>query len=82
MKLSLELYEFLLHEKYCIEKTDLAFGLSWNNTKIARDYARIAALNAGSFPSSNENAWNMEVRKLQEALSDLYRGIDSHLILE
>jgi len=82
MKLSLELCEFLLHEKYCIEKTDLAFGFSWNNSKIARDYARIAALNAGPRPPSNKKAWNRELLRLQEALRDLYRGIDRHLILE
>ena len=82
LKISLELYEFLIHEKYCIEKTDLAFGFSWNNSKIARDYAWVAALKAGTCPPSNKKAWNREVRKLQEALRDFYRGIDRHLILE
>lgn len=29
-----ELYEFLIHEKYSIKKTDEAFGFSWNNRKF------------------------------------------------
>ncbi|MDR7664879.1 hypothetical protein RG963_03565 [Methanosarcina sp. Z-7115] len=49
-----ELYEFLIHEKYSIRKTDLAFGLSWSNRKISRNYAKIAALKMGSCPESNK----------------------------
>ena len=71
-----ELYEFLVHEKYSIKKTDLAFGLSWSNGKIARDYAKIAALKFGSFPVSGKNLWNAEVRRLRRALKKLYDRLD------
>lgn len=39
-----ELYEFLIHEKYSIKKTDLAFGFPCSNRKISRDYVKLAAL--------------------------------------
>ncbi|AKB25799.1 hypothetical protein MSMTP_2330 [Methanosarcina sp. MTP4] len=71
-----ELYEFLVHEKYSIKKTDLAFGLSWSNGKISRDYAKIAALKFGSCLPSDKKLWDTEVRRLRRALKKLYDRLD------
>ena len=71
-----EIYEFLVHEKYSIKKTDLSFGLSWSNGKIARDYAKIAALKFGSCSVSDKKLWDAEVRRLRRALKKLYDGLD------
>ncbi len=71
-----ELYEFLVHEKYSIKKTDLSFGLSWSNGKVSRDYAKIAALKFDSCPASDKKLWAAEVRRLRRALKKLYDRLD------
>ncbi|HIH93103.1 TPA: hypothetical protein HA338_03365 [Methanosarcina acetivorans] len=71
-----ELYEFLIHEKYSIKKTDQAFGLSWSNRKISRNYARMAAVKIGSCPNSDKKDWEKEVLRLHRALKELYDRID------
>ncbi|WP_440954837.1 hypothetical protein ACSAZK_14805 [Methanosarcina sp. Mfa9] len=71
-----ELYEFLVHEKYSIKKTDLSFGLSWSNGKISRDYAKIAALKFDSCLASDKKLWKAEVRRLRRALKKLYDRLD------
>lgn len=73
-----ELYEFLIHEKYSIKKTDLAFGLSWNNRKVSWNYAGIAALKIGHCPKSNKKLWEKEVHRLYEGLKKLYNRIDEN----
>ncbi|MGB9938833.1 hypothetical protein [Methanosarcina sp.] len=72
-----ELYEFLIHEKYSIKKTDLAFGLSWSNRKVSLNYAKIAALKMGSCPESSKKLWKNEVNRLRKDLKELYDRIDS-----
>ena len=72
-----ELYEFLIHEKYSIKKTDLAFGLSWSNRKVSRDYAKITTLKIGPCPESNKRLWKNEVNRLGKNLKELYDRIDS-----
>ncbi|WP_255335912.1 hypothetical protein [Methanosarcina sp. KYL-1] len=71
-----ELYEFLIHEKYSIKKTDMAFGLSWSNRKVARDYSKIAALKLGSCAVSDKKLWEAEVSRLRRALKKLYDKLD------
>ncbi len=71
-----ELYEFLIHEKYSIKKTDMAFGLSWSNRKISRNYAKIAALKMGPSLESNKKFWKKEVSRLHKDLEELYDRID------
>jgi len=71
-----ELYEFLIHEKYSIKKTDQAFGLSWSNRKVSRNYAKMAALKMGSCPESNKKDWKKEVFRLHRDLKELYDRID------
>ena len=71
-----ELYEFLIHEKYSIQKTDMAFGLSWDNGKVARDYARVAASKVGSCSASGTLMWNVEIGRLRRALKKLYDKLD------
>lgn len=73
-----ELYEFLIHEKYSIKKTDLAFGLSWSNRKVSRNYAKIAALKMGPCPESNKKSWEKEVNRLHKDLEELYDRIDNN----
>jgi hypothetical protein len=73
-----ELYEFLLHEKYSIKKTDLAFGLFWSNRKISRNYSKIAALKMGSCTESNKELWKKEINWLHKDLEKLYDRIDSN----
>lgn len=73
-----ELYEFLIHEKYSIDKTDIAFGLYWSNTKVSMNYAKIAALKMGSCPESNRELWNKEVNRLRKCLKNLYDRIDNN----
>jgi hypothetical protein len=76
-----EIYEFLIHEKYSIKKTDMAFGLSWSNKKISENYAKMAALKMGSYPDSKRELWNKEVNRLRKDLNKLYVRIDSSLDL-
>lgn len=71
-----ELYEFLIHEKYSIKKTDQAFGLSWSNRKISRNYAKMAALKMGPCPEYNKKDWEKEVFRLHRDLKELYDRID------
>ncbi len=73
-----ELYEFLIHEKYSIKKTDLAFGLSWSNRKVSRNYAKIAALKMGPCPESDKKLWKKEVNRLHKDLEELYDRIDGN----
>lgn len=71
-----ELYEFLIHEKYSIKKTDMAFGLSWSNKKISWNYVKIAALKMGSYAVYNKKLWKKEISKLNTDLEKLYDRID------
>jgi hypothetical protein len=73
-----ELYEFLVHEKYSIQKTDQAFGLSWSNRKISRNYARMVARKMGPCPDSNKKDWGKEVCRLKRDLKKLYDRIDEN----
>ncbi|MCQ1534681.1 hypothetical protein FTO70_03035 [Methanosarcina sp. KYL-1] len=82
LKAAVELYEFLIHEKYCIEKTDLGFGLPWSNAKIARDYSHMASLKVGPCPIPDTKARNRELLKLRETLTELYNELDRHMLLE
>jgi hypothetical protein len=76
-----ELYEFLIHEKYGIDKTDMAFGIYWSNTRVSINYAKLAALRIGSCPESNSELWNKEVNRLHKYLKDLYDRIDNNCAL-
>jgi len=73
-----ELYEFLIHEKYSIKKTDQAFGLSWSNRKVSRNYAKMAALKMGPCPDSGKEGWEKEVLRLKRDLKNLYDRIDEN----
>jgi hypothetical protein len=73
-----ELYEFLVHEKYSIKKTDQAFGLSWSNRKVSRNYAKMAALEMGPCPESSKISWDKEVFRLHRDLKKLYDRIDDN----
>lgn len=73
-----ELYEFLIHEKYSIKKTDLAFGLPCSNRKISRDYVKLAVLKMGPFMEFNKKIWKKEVDMLQLDLEKLYDRIDGN----
>lgn len=72
-----EIYEFLIHEKYSIKKTDQAFGFSWSNRKISRNYARMAALKMAPYSDSNKKDWEREVFRLSRDVEELYDRIDS-----
>ncbi|MDI9394338.1 MAG: hypothetical protein QM426_02500 [Euryarchaeota archaeon] len=71
-----ELYEFLIHEKYSIKKTDQAFGLPWSNRKVSRNYAKMAALKMGPCTESGKEDWEKEVLRLKRDLKNLYDRID------
>lgn len=73
-----ELYEFLIHEKYSIKKTDMAFGLPWSNQKISWNYSKIAALKMSPCTESNKKIWTKEVNKLDKNLEKLYDRIDGN----
>ena len=77
-----ELYEFLIHEKYSIKKTDIAFGLPWSNKKVSQSYAKIAALKLGESLKSNKMLWKQEVNRLQKDLEALYNRIDGNQSFE
>ena len=77
-----ELYEFLIHEKYSIKKTDIAFGLPWSNKKVSQNYAKIAALKLGESLKSNKMLWKQEVNRLQKDLEALYNRIDGNQSFE
>ncbi|MGB9927095.1 MAG: hypothetical protein ACPK85_01670 [Methanosarcina sp.] len=74
-----EIYEFLLNEKYSHQKTGSFFHFPFNNKKIARKYAWIAAVKAGGDTQVSKRVWQIEARRLSIALKDLYDGIDRHL---
>jgi len=73
-----ELYEFLIHEKYSIKKTDLAFGLPCSNRKISQDYVKLTALKMGPCMEINKKKWKEEVNRLQKDLEKLYDRIDDN----
>jgi len=75
-----EIYEFLVHEKYSIKKTDKAFGLSWSNRKISHNYARMAALKIAPCSEFNKKDWEKEVCKLKRDLKKLYDRIDDNYV--
>lgn len=75
-----EIYEFLIHEKYSIKKTDQAFGFSWSNRKISRNYARMAALKMAPYSDSNKKDWEREVFRLRRDVEELYDRIDSNYV--
>ncbi|WP_324445856.1 hypothetical protein [Methanosarcina sp.] len=75
-----EIYEFLIHEKYRIKKTDKAFGLSWSNRKISHNYARMAALKIAPCSEFNKKDWEKEVCKLKRDLKKLYDRIDDNYV--
>jgi len=75
-----EIYEFLIHEKYSIKKTDKAFGLSWSNRKISHNYARMAALKIAPCSEFNKKDWEKEVCKLKRDLKKLYDRIDDNYV--
>lgn len=78
LDLTPELYEFLIHEKYSIKKTDLAFGLPCSNRKISRNYVKLAALKMGPCMEFNKKIWKKEVNMLQKDLEKLYDRIDGN----
>ncbi|OED12505.1 hypothetical protein [Methanosarcina barkeri] len=71
-----ELYEFLIHEKYSIKKTDLAFGLPCSNRKISQNYVKLAALKMGPCMEFDKKIWKKEINRLQKDLEKLYDRID------
>ncbi|AKB49694.1 hypothetical protein MSBRW_0441 [Methanosarcina barkeri str. Wiesmoor] len=73
-----ELYEFLIHEKYSIKKTDLAFGLPCNNRKISQNYVKLTALKMGPCMEFDKKIWKKEVYRLQKDLEKLYDRIDDN----
>jgi hypothetical protein len=73
-----ELYEFLIHEKYSIKKTDLAFGLPCSNRKISQNYVKLAALKMGLCMEFNKKIWKKEINRLQMDLEKLYDRIDDN----
>jgi hypothetical protein len=74
-----EIYEFLINEKYCDQKTGQAFHFSLRNSELARKYAWIAAVKAGGNRQISKRVWQVEARRLSIALRALYDGIDSVL---
>ncbi len=76
-----ELYEFLIHEKYSIKKTDMAFGFSWNNQKVSQNYAKLVALKLSESLKSNKMLWKQGIDRLQKNLEALYNRIDSNQAL-
>lgn len=74
-----EIYEFLLNEKYSNQKTGSVFRFPFNNKKMARKYAWIAAVKAGGNIQVSKNIWQVEVRRLSIALRQLYDAIDMQL---
>jgi hypothetical protein len=74
-----EIYEFLLNEKYSNQKTGSVFRFPFNNKKMARKYAWIAAVKAGGNTQVSKNIWQVEVRRLSIALRQLYEAIDMQL---
>jgi hypothetical protein len=71
-----ELYEFLIHEKYSIRKTDSVFGLACSNRKASIDYAKLLALKMGFCAEPTEKIWKKENFKLCMHLNRLYDRID------
>jgi hypothetical protein len=74
-----EIYEFLINEKYSNQKTGKLFNFPLNNEKIARKYARMAAVKAGGNVRVSKSIWQVEVRRLSVELRKLYNGIDMQM---
>ena len=74
-----EIYEFLINEKYSNQKTGKLFNFPLNNEKIARKYARMAAVKAGGNVQVSKSIWQIEVRRLSVELRKLYNGIDMQM---
>lgn len=77
-----ELYEFLIHEKYSIKKTDMDFCLPCSNRKISQNYVKLAALKMGPCMKFNKKIWKKEVNRLQKYLEKLYDRIDGNQSFE
>ena len=74
-----EIYEFLINEKYSNQKTGIVFDFPPNNKKIARRYSWMAAFRAGGSMQVSKRVWQVEVRRLNIALRELYDKIDLEL---
>ncbi|HII00527.1 TPA: hypothetical protein HA351_02345 [Methanosarcinaceae archaeon] len=72
----LEIYEFLLNEKYSTQKTGKAFGCPMGNNRVAGKYSWIAAVKAGGSRQVEKNVWETESRRLRRALIMLFDAID------
>jgi len=75
----LEIYEFLLNEKYSIQKTGKAFGNPMGNKKIAGKYSWMAAVKAGGGRQVEKKVWKTEAMRLRRALVTLFDAIDGEL---
>jgi len=75
----LDIYEFLLNEKYSTQKTGKAFGYPLGNKKVAGKYSWIAAVKAGGSRQVEKKVWETEVRRLRRALVSLFDEIDREL---
>lgn len=75
----LEIYEFLLNEKYSTQKTGKAFGSPMGNKKVAGKYSWMAAVKAGGCQQVEKNVWKTEVRRLRRAMVTLFDAVDREL---
>lgn len=75
----LDIYEFLLNEKYSTQKTGKAFGSPMGNKRVAGKYSWMAAVKAGGSRQVEKNIWETEVRRLRRALVTLFDAIDREL---
>ena len=74
-----EIYEFLINEKYSNQKTGNVFHSPFNNEKVARKYAWVAAVKAGGDVQTSKRVWQVQGRILSISLKGLYNGIDALL---
>ncbi len=72
----LEIYEFLLNEKYSIQKTGKAFGCPMGNKRVAGKYSWMAAVKAGGSRQVEKKVWETESRRLRRALVTFFDTID------
>jgi hypothetical protein len=75
----LEIYEFLLNEKYSTQKTGKAFGYPLGNKKVAGKYSWMAAVKAGGCQQVEKKIWKTEAMRLRRALVALFDAIDREL---
>ncbi|MCQ1534679.1 hypothetical protein FTO70_03025 [Methanosarcina sp. KYL-1] len=75
----LEIYEFLINEKYSTQKAGKAFGHPWGNKRVAGKYAWMAAVKAGGSRHVEKKVWETETRRLRRALVELYDLIDGEI---